>query len=261
MDPDGSPPFKAAASNPMLGYEADEWQLLHHDTTDAMLETQPISPFTYGAQEFSQGSTIDPSLLSNPEYTTHTPPGIGVQMDLLMDIDTNTPNGASQMEYQARASNDLNAEEDQASGFYSTSPNSSSMSDFSEFSCENDIDGGALSEPPATGTSAGPLPSSGAGMDSAPSASGSPRHRHLGKHTKPLKCPKAPEGCTYRAQFNKEIEKHIWSRHVKWAEETNRTPIRKECKICGVILERPDNVKRHMDEVHGKVKRKRGPGG
>lgn len=182
------------------------------------------------------------------------------------------------MEYQARASNDLNAEEDQASGFYSTSPNSSSMSDFSEFSCENDIDGGALSEPPATGTSAGPLPSSGAGMDSAPSASGSPRqyvcdrcgmafekrymlNRHLGKHTKPLKCPKAPEGCTYRAQFNKEIEKHIWSRHVKWAEETNRTPIRKECKICGVILERPDNVKRHMDEVHGKVKRKRGPGG
>lgn len=100
MDPDGSPPFKAAASNPMLGYEADEWQLLHHDTTDAMLETQPISPFTYGAQEFSQGSTIDPSLLSNPEYTTHTPPGIGVQMDLLMDIDTNV----DPLPYQAESS-------------------------------------------------------------------------------------------------------------------------------------------------------------
>lgn len=182
------------------------------------------------------------------------------------------------MEYQARASNDLNAEEDHTDAFYSTSPYSSSMSDSSEFSCENDFSGGVLAEPPATGTSAEPLPSSGVGMDSAPSASGSPRqyvcdfcnrafekryefNRHRGKHTKPLKCPKEPEGCTYRAQFNKEIEKHIWSRHVKWAEETNRTPIRKQCRLCEAILERPDNVKRHMDEVHHKIKRKRGPGG
>jgi hypothetical protein len=79
------------------------------------------------------------------------------------------------MEYQARASNDLNAEEDHTDAFYSTSPYSSSMSDSSEFSCENDFSGGVLAEPPATGTSAEPLPSSGVGMDSAPSASGSPR--------------------------------------------------------------------------------------
>ncbi|KAH0494741.1 hypothetical protein TgHK011_008332 [Trichoderma gracile] len=152
------------------------------------------------------------------------------------------------------------------------------MSESSDFSCENDFSGGTLPEQPATGTSAELLPASGVGMDSAPSTSGSPRqyicercgmafekrytlNRHRGKHTKPLKCPKEPEGCIYRAQFKKEIEKHIWSTHAKWAEETNRTPIRKQCKECGVILERPDYVKRHMDEVHNKIKRKRGPRG
>ncbi|KAL7952046.1 hypothetical protein V8C42DRAFT_25225 [Trichoderma barbatum] len=181
-----------------------------------------------------------------------------------------------------RASTDSNGAEDYTVVDDSASPISSSFSFLSsDFSDENDIDISLdASGPSVTDTLPEVLPSSGAGVDSLPptgfstmaspfvcdragcSRSFAKRHelnRHIGWHDKPLNCPK--NGCDYRTQFKKEIEKHVWSRHVKWAEETNRQPIRKKCKLCSAVLERPDNAKRHMDEVHKGIKRRRGPGG
>ncbi|KAL6874795.1 hypothetical protein J3F83DRAFT_712762 [Trichoderma novae-zelandiae] len=159
------------------------------------------------------------------------------------------------------------------------------MSDFSsEFNFENDIDGPGAPGTSVTGTLAESLRVLGVDVGSTPSAADSPAmetlpfvcdrdgcarafqkqfqlNRHYRWHDKPLVCPKEHEGCAYRAQYSKEIEKHVWSNHVKWAEDTGRKPIRKKCRLCGVTLERPDNVKRHMDEVHKGIKRKRGPGG
>ncbi|KAL6806390.1 hypothetical protein GGI42DRAFT_321121 [Trichoderma sp. SZMC 28013] len=137
------------------------------------------------------------------------------------------------------------------------------------------------SGPLAAGTLAEHFPSSGAGADSlSPTGSSTVAlpfvcdragcsksfeknhqlNRHLGWHDKKLQCPLHPD-CDKRYQYKKDLEKHIWSHHQKWAEDTGRPPIRTKCKICGVILERPDNAKRHMDEVHKKIKRRRGPGG
>ncbi|PTB62024.1 hypothetical protein BBK36DRAFT_1186193 [Trichoderma citrinoviride] len=275
MAPDGSPPFKPAATDPMMGEDAlsEELQLLYRDT-EISLEPQPITQAVWGAQEWAHGSTIDPSLLSSTGYT-HTPPGVGVQTGPFLDVDP--PDGDSQMFPQARASDGLNGAEDQMSPVDQYSPISSiTMSDSSsEFNLEHYIDGLDRSGTPVAGTLTEPFHLLGVGVGSAPPAADSPAmatlpfvlltvmlySRHYGWHDKPLRCPKEDEGCPYRAQFNKEIEKHIWSRHVKWAEETNRKPIRKKCQRCGVILERPDFVKRHMDEVHGGIKRKRGPGG
>lgn len=166
-----------------------------------------------------------------------------------------------------------------------SSPLSFSFSDFSssDLSFENDLDAMNLdtSGPLTAGTLAEYLPSSGAEADSIPPTGSSTvdlpflcdrdgctksfeknyqLNRHLGWHDKKLQCPLQPD-CDKRYQYKKDLEKHIWSHHQKWAEDTGRPPIRTKCKMCGVILERPDNAKRHMDEVHKKIKRRRGPGG
>lgn len=166
-----------------------------------------------------------------------------------------------------------------------SSPFSISISDLSssDLSFEDDLDAMNLDTPgPLTaGTLVEYTPSSGAEADSLP-PTGSPTvalpfvcdragcsksfeknyqlNRHLGWHDKKLQCPLHP-GCDKRYQYKKDLEKHIWSHHQSWAESTGRPPIRTKCKMCGVILERPDNAKRHMDEVHKKIKRRRGPGG
>ncbi|KKP02862.1 hypothetical protein THAR02_05038 [Trichoderma harzianum] len=182
-------------------------------------------------------------------------------------------------------SNDSYEAEDHTAAVDTSSPFSISFSDFSssDKSFENEFDAMDLdtSGPFAAGTLVEYLPSSGAEADSIP-PTGSPTvalpfvcgkdgcsksfeknyqlNRHLGWHDKKLQCPLHPD-CDKRYQYKKDLEKHIWSHHQKWAEDTGRPPIRTKCKMCGVILERPDNAKRHMDEVHKKIKRRRGPGG
>ncbi|EHK24072.1 uncharacterized protein TRIVIDRAFT_58123 [Trichoderma virens Gv29-8] len=187
--------------------------------------------------EWEGGSTtIDPSrlLLS----MDHTPLGVGELTGLSVDTDD-----------RVRVSDDTNEAEDHTSAVDSASPLSFSLSDFSSsVSNENDFDAMDLdpSGPSATGLLPEHPPSSGL-------------NRHIGWHDKKLNCP-LPD-CDKRYQYQKELEKHIWSHHPKWAEDTNRKPIRTKCRICQAILERPDNAKRHMDEVHKKIKRRRGPGG
>ncbi|KAF3071424.1 hypothetical protein CFAM422_006234, partial [Trichoderma lentiforme] len=203
-----------------------------------------------------------------------------------------TPHGlltGSLFGVQEQTSNDPYEAEDHTAAVDNSSPLSFSFSDFSssDLSFENDPDAMNLdtSGPLTAGTLAEYLPSSEAEADSLP-PTGSPtvalpfvcdragcsksfeknyqlKHscsRHLGWHDKKLQCPLHP-GCDKRYQYKKDLEKHIWSHHQSWAESTGRPPIRTKCKMCGVILERPDNAKRHMDEVHKKIKRRRGPGG
>ncbi|KAL7930760.1 hypothetical protein V8C35DRAFT_133599 [Trichoderma chlorosporum] len=186
------------------------------------------------------------------------------------------------MDDRVRVSKDRSGAEDHVSGF--ESPISISFSDFSscDFPLETDYSAMDfdLPGPSATGTLPEPPHSSDIGGDSVRltesatvdlpfvcdragcSKSFEKRYdlnRHLGWHDKKLKCP-LPD-CLKRYQYQKDLEKHIWSHHSKWAQDTNRKPIRTKCKICGVMLERPDNAKRHMDEVHEGKRRRRGPGG
>ena len=79
----------------------------------------------------------------------------------------------------------------------------------------------------------------------------------------PMKCPKpdcklSPGGTVYGAEYGKEIKRHVWKCHVKWAEETNYPPLAQRCDICGNVYARGDLLTRHKREKHENMRRKRG---
>lgn len=82
-------------------------------------------------------------------------------------------------------------------------------------------------------------------------------NRHIRWHEKPEICPR----CVYRASYERDVTRHVWVKHKKWAEQTGYKSIEVECKICKAVLQRPDYLPRHMKEVHGGTKRRRGPKG
>ncbi|KAL7783625.1 hypothetical protein V8C37DRAFT_414677 [Trichoderma ceciliae] len=278
MAPETSIPFKPGAPNPMMGDETnDEWDEDDKYATESILGPQAFEYDAYDTQECMNGSTIDPRLLQSQSLHS-TPLGPGVFTD--PTLDTSTPEGlltGSPMDYFRVRMSDISIQaEDHTSAIDSSSPVSFSLSDVSssDFNYENNGNNINQAGPSTADSLLEPLPSLGVGVESPypnmvkPFACGRcsksfekqyQLNRHIGWHDKPIECPKP--GCIYRAQYNKDVERHIWGHHAKWAEETGRPQIRKECKICKVILERPDNVKRHMDEVHSGRKRKRGPKG
>ncbi|QYS95447.1 hypothetical protein H0G86_002739 [Trichoderma simmonsii] len=292
MSWDGNGAFKPGAANPPL--LADETYGEEDQSFSGAVADTITNEFTEHnasiAQEWGVRPTLDPSILhSSPP----TPPGVAsgiIDPSMLEGSGLTTPGVAlgSPFGVQERTtvvtSNDLYEAEDHMAALDNSSP-LSFFSDFSssDLSFEDDLDAMNLdtSGPLAAGTLVEYPPSSGTEANSLAPA-GSPTvalpfvcdrdgcsksfeknyqlNRHLGWHDKKLQCPLHP-GCDKRYQYKKDLEKHIWSHHQSWAESTGRPPIRTKCKICGVILERPDNAKRHMDEVHKKIRRRRGPGG
>lgn len=74
------------------------------------------------------------------------------------------------------------------------------------------------------------------------------------------KCPK--DDCPWEdAKEEKEMLRHLWKTHKKWAEEKGYESITGHCDECGKEFERKDYVPRHKKEVHGKEKRARKKGG
>ncbi|KAH7020474.1 hypothetical protein EDB80DRAFT_703051 [Ilyonectria destructans] len=73
-------------------------------------------------------------------------------------------------------------------------------------------------------------------------------------------CPK--EGCSWEgASDEKEKSRHVWTRHQKWAEDTNYPPMGLNCDICGKVYRRKDYVARHKREDHDNIGRNRKDGG
>ncbi|KAL7920380.1 hypothetical protein ACQKWADRAFT_163059 [Trichoderma austrokoningii] len=161
-------------------------------------------------------------------------------------------------------------------GNISTSPSDSSFSDFYFYDSNDEINnGGAQSglstarrdqqEPSSSLEANEELPSEPSNMVKPHTCDRCPMsfekrydlNRHIKRHDKPEKCPR----CSYAAPYPKDLTRHIWVRHSKWAEETNFPSIKAKCKICDTELQRPDYIKRHIEEVHGGKKRKRGPKG
>ncbi|KAH0528973.1 hypothetical protein TsFJ059_003781 [Trichoderma semiorbis] len=277
MDWDDNGAFRPGAVNPLLGHETcgEEDQSFPGAVAD-IITNEFTEHNAYIAQEWGVGPTLDPSILhSSPP----TPPGVASGI-----IDPSSPFGV-QERTTGETSIDSYGAEDHTPAVDNSSPLSFSFSDFSssDLSFENDPDAMDFdtSGPLTAGTLVEYRPSSGAEADSLP-PTGSPTvalpfvcdragcsksfeknfllNRHLGWHDKKLQCPLHPD-CDKRYQYSKDLEKHIWSHHPKWAEDTGRPPIRTKCKMCEAILERPDNAKRHMDEVHKGIRRRRGPGG
>lgn len=76
---------------------------------------------------------------------------------------------------------------------------------------------------------------------------------HLKRHRM---CPK--ENCTWEdATEEKDKNRHVWSEHRVWAEQTNYPSIGGTCDECGKELTRRDNLARHKKEQHRGRKRKR----
>lgn len=79
---------------------------------------------------------------------------------------------------------------------------------------------------------------------------------HVTQHTK---CP--ADNCVFEFKNSKEIERHIWKCHKKWAARTGYHKIDATCSICGNTYARPDFLSRHLKEEHDGQKRKRKSGG
>ncbi|OHE92063.1 hypothetical protein CORC01_12644 [Colletotrichum orchidophilum] len=62
------------------------------------------------------------------------------------------------------------------------------------------------------------------------------------------RCPK--DGCLSEFKEEKDIQRHVWKTHRRWAFSTKYPSIRGVCGICGKIYERKDYVRRHMREKH-----------
>lgn len=74
------------------------------------------------------------------------------------------------------------------------------------------------------------------------------------------KCPK--DDCEWReAKEEKEVLRHVWNTHGKWAKEKGLPSIGGHCDECGKSFKRQDYVARHKAEVHRKEKRNRKEGG
>ncbi|EHK20450.1 uncharacterized protein TRIVIDRAFT_68986 [Trichoderma virens Gv29-8] len=87
-----------------------------------------------------------------------------------------------------------------------------------------------------------------------------PRSSDLNKHVQKKHNPHIPckanqKGYALCAELfseNKDMERHIWARHPGFAEDP-ANEMRKqggECPLCGRIIKRKDNIKRHIDEKH-----------
>jgi len=69
--------------------------------------------------------------------------------------------------------------------------------------------------------------------------------RHLRKHTGPMSCPRP--GCREGQDFGNSLRRHVWTKHAKWAKETNYPPLEARCDWCDSSFARADGLKRHQD--------------
>ncbi|KAH6965050.1 hypothetical protein EDB82DRAFT_288633 [Fusarium venenatum] len=70
--------------------------------------------------------------------------------------------------------------------------------------------------------------------------------QHMHRHRT---CPK--DDCTWEsASEEKEKQRHVWTRHKRWAKQTNYPSISGMCCECDKMFTRKDNLKRHVDKYH-----------
>lgn len=73
----------------------------------------------------------------------------------------------------------------------------------------------------------------------------------MAKHNLPYECPR--ETCNKTKASKKEIDRHVWAAHCKWANETGYRPrLDSACPVCGAEFTRADNMKQHLNQ--GKCK-------
>ncbi|KAH6605501.1 ankyrin [Trichoderma cornu-damae] len=173
MAPDHNLPFKPGAPNPMLGHEPnDDFGI----STYAPEEPQSFEHDAYGAQECTQRSTVNPSLLQI-SHLTPTITGYFTHPATPGDLFTGSP-----MDYRVRMSDNSNQVEDPMSAMDSLSPVSFSLSDFSSSDVGYESSSDTLNQSELLITTGGllePLPSSGVGVDSLP---GSPNMLMIVNH-------------------------------------------------------------------------------
>ncbi|KAL7971543.1 hypothetical protein HDV63DRAFT_403106 [Trichoderma sp. SZMC 28014] len=258
MSEDGSAPFNLWALDPMLGDETgSECGGAEERSAEPGLALWPSTSNPCGVQEYVPDDAINPSLLLGQSQELYNP--------------------ATEAEVSTSARgyiHSLNETYNNSSPF--------SFSSFSDSSCydlydsNDDVhDGGSQPGPsttrrdrleaiPSLGANE-ERPSESLGMVKQFACDRCPRsfdkqhqlNRHIRWHEKPEICPR----CVYRASYERDVTRHVWVKHKKWAEQTGYKSIEVECKICKAVLQRPDYLPRHMKEVHGGTKRRRGPKG
>lgn len=65
-------------------------------------------------------------------------------------------------------------------------------------------------------------------------------------HLKSFQCPQ----CAKAHGAKRDLERHIWSQHPKYASDHQVPTEKRTCRVCGKEARR-DNLKRHMRTVHG----------
>ena len=71
------------------------------------------------------------------------------------------------------------------------------------------------------------------------------------------RCPTS--SCAWTAEKDqKEIDRHVWVDHRKWAKESGYPPMESQCDECARVYSRKDGLLRHKREVHGGNARIRG---
>ncbi|KAH8886955.1 hypothetical protein GQ53DRAFT_330020 [Thozetella sp. PMI_491] len=71
--------------------------------------------------------------------------------------------------------------------------------------------------------------------------------KHRRNHDRPVHCP--IQSCEVKKSQNKDLYRHIWTCHKKYAEDNNIPKEQDTCMTCGSVGRR-DNVKRHR-ELYG----------
>ncbi|KAK4211364.1 hypothetical protein QBC37DRAFT_14418 [Rhypophila decipiens] len=73
------------------------------------------------------------------------------------------------------------------------------------------------------------------------------RHRKTKRHNPPIPCAADPE-CANRQAQRRDMNRHYWTSHKKWAAENNIPELKEDCEACGKTFARKDFLKRHLDK-------------
>ncbi|KAK3314204.1 hypothetical protein B0H66DRAFT_537447 [Apodospora peruviana] len=73
------------------------------------------------------------------------------------------------------------------------------------------------------------------------------RHNRTKNHNPPLTC-KADSNCNHRKGQKRDMDRHYWSAHKRWAEANAIPPQEEKCLGCGRVYARKDFLKRHLDK-------------